>query len=190
MDISKTYKALYEKVISEHSEVFEKQDIHEMEAFMQQIIQARRIFLMGVGREGIATRGFAMRLMHLGKESHWIWDDTTPNMGEGDLFIATNGSGEIGHIHYVVEEAQKTGAKVAVVTGSPGGKTAKIADHVLFVPACVYNGTDKRAVDSILPMGSLFEEHLFMLFDLMIIMMAEEMKIEKQEMSARHRNIE
>ena len=27
----------------------------------------------GAGREGLSTREFAMRLMHLGKESHWIW---------------------------------------------------------------------------------------------------------------------
>ena len=37
---------------------------------MELICKAKRIFLMGVGREGISTRGFAMRLMHLGKKSH------------------------------------------------------------------------------------------------------------------------
>ena len=77
---------------------------------MELIIKAGRIFVMGVGREGIAARAFAMRLMHLGKEVHWIWDDTTPGMHEGDLFIAVNGSGEIGHIAYTVKEAAKTGA--------------------------------------------------------------------------------
>ncbi len=61
---------------------------------------------MGVGREGIAGRSFAMRLMRLGKEVHWIWDDTTPGM-VGDLFIAINGSGKIGHIHYVVEQGER-----------------------------------------------------------------------------------
>lgn len=91
----------------EHEKVFEKQDLTELEQFMELICKAKRIFLMGVGREGISTRGFAMRLMHLGKESHWIWDDTTPGMHEGDLFIATNGSGQIGHITYVVEQAKK-----------------------------------------------------------------------------------
>ena len=40
-------------------------------------------------------------------------------MQPGDLFIATNGSGAIGHITYVVEQAKKAGATVAVVTGSP-----------------------------------------------------------------------
>lgn len=49
-----------------------------------------------LGKE-MATRAFAMRLMHMGKEIHWIWDDTTPSIGEGDLLIATLGDGRIGH---------------------------------------------------------------------------------------------
>jgi hypothetical protein len=60
----------------------------------------------------------------------WIWDDTTPNLRDGDLLIATSGSGEIGHIHYVVETAKKRGAQVALVTGDPLKKTAQIADLV------------------------------------------------------------
>ncbi|MDO5107588.1 MAG: PhzF family phenazine biosynthesis protein, partial [Coriobacteriaceae bacterium] len=28
---------------------------------------------------------------HLGKEVHWIWDDTTPGMASGDLFIGRRG---------------------------------------------------------------------------------------------------
>lgn len=105
--------------MQEHLEVFKKQDINQLKEFMELIKKADCIFLMGVGREGISTRGFAMRLMHLGKETHWIWDDTTPGMHKNDLFIATNGSGQIGHITYVVEQAKKAGTKVAVVTGSP-----------------------------------------------------------------------
>lgn len=116
MNVGEKYKELYQAVMEEHEKVFEKQDLTELEQFMELICKAKRIFLMGVGREGISTRGFAMRLMHLGKESHWIWDDTTPGMHEGDLFIATNGSGQIGHITYVVEQAKKAGATVAVVT--------------------------------------------------------------------------
>ena len=77
------YEELYRTVLNEHREVFEKQDLDEVTLFMEQIRKAERIFVMGVGREGIAGRSFAMRLMHLGKEVHWIWDDTTPGMHEG-----------------------------------------------------------------------------------------------------------
>jgi 6-phospho-3-hexuloisomerase len=190
MDIAKQYEELYNTVLKEHLEVFKKQDIAEVEAFMRAIMDSERIFIMGVGREGIAARGFAMRLMHLGKEVHWIWDDTTPGMARGDLFIAVNGSGKIGHIHYVVEEAQKTGATIAVVTGSPKEKTPLLADIVLFVPACVFNGTDERAIPSIQPMGALFEQHCFILYDIIIVMLEKAMGRTHQEMERRHRNVE
>lgn len=184
------YVKLYQTILKEHKSVFEKQSLDEMAAFMEQIKGAGRIFVMGVGREGIAGRAFAMRLMHLGKEVHWIWDDTTPGMHEGDLFIAINGSGKIGHIHYVASQAKETGASLAVVTGSPGEKTALSADCLLFVPASVFNGTDKRIVPSIQPMGNLFEQHLFLLFDILIMMMEEEWKVTDEQMEERHRNIE
>lgn len=190
MNTKQSYDELYSEILKEHTEVFKRQNIDEIDEFMCNIKNACRIFIMGVGREGIATRSFAMRLMHLGKEVHWIWDDTTPGMHKGDLFIVTNGCGEIGHMHYIVEKAQKVGVKVAIVTGSPNGATAKIADCVLFVPAFVYNGTDKRVVKSIFPMGSLFEQHLFLLFDIIVMLLAEYLGVSQDEMELRHRNIE
>jgi 6-phospho-3-hexuloisomerase len=189
-DAVKQYETLYETVLTEHRKVFEQQDIAEIEAFMNAIVKAGRIFVMGVGREGIAARGFAMRLMHLGKEVHWVWDDTTPGMGEGDLFIVVNGSGKIGHIHYVTEEAKKTGVTLAVVTGTPREKTPALADVVVFVPACVFNGADERAVPSIQPMGALFEQHCFILYDIVIVMLEKTMGRTHEEMEKRHRNIE
>lgn len=190
MDIEKRYGELYGIILKEHLQAFERQDLMELQRFMDEIRRAERIFVMGVGREGIAGRAFAMRLMHLGKEVHWIWDDTTPGMGKGDLLIATNGSGEIGHIHYVVEQAKQTGAAIAVVTGSPNGKTPALADKVLFVPASVYHGTDARVAPSVQPMGNLFEQHLFLLFDIVVVMLAEEMGVGYAEMEGRHRNVE
>ena len=96
----KIYEKLYQTILLEHEKVFAAQDIKELDAAMEEIASANRIFITGAGREGIAARGFAMRLMHLGKEVHWLWDDTTPGMKPGDLFIAINGSGSIGHIDY------------------------------------------------------------------------------------------
>ena len=137
---------LYRTILEEHRNVFEAQDTEELEKFLDYLKEVKRVFVMGVGREGIAGRAFAMRLMHLGKEVHWIWDDTTPGMCAGDLFVVISGSGKIGHIHYTAKQAKKTGASLAVVTGGPRGKTAQLADCRLFVPAAVFNGTDERAV--------------------------------------------
>lgn len=189
VNLKERYCELYQVVLDEHRQVFEKQDLVQYEHFADVLAAHQRIFVMGVGREGIAARSFAMRLMHLGKEVHWIWDDTTPGMHEGDLFLAVNGSGNISHINCVLENAVKTGADTLVVTGSPSGKATKIAKEYLFVPAAVFKGVDE-VVPSVQPMGNLFEQHLFLLFDITIMLLEQELQISHEAMERQHRNIE
>lgn len=185
-----TYLELYELLLEEHRQVFAAQDEMELEDMMQMIMKAARIFVTGCGREGIAARSFAMRLMHLGKETHWLWDDTTPGMQKGDLFVVVNGSGKIGHIDYLLDQAGKTGASRLVVTGAPLEKTTQEAEYCVFVPACVYKGSDRRGVKSVQPMGNLYEQHLFLLFDIVVILLMDKMNLTHGQMESRHRNIE
>ncbi len=186
----KNYQELYNTILDEHKKVFEKQDTKMIEDCEKVINRHDRIFVLGVGREGLAARSFAMRLMHLGKEVHWVWDDTTPGMSENDLLIAVNGSSNIGHINYVLEQAKNHKTTVMVVTGSPSGKAASLyADYVLFVPGSVYKGVDE-VVPSIQPMGNLFEQHLFLLFDMMVMNIEQISGITHEQMSNNHRNVE
>ena len=81
------------------------------------------------------------------------------------------------------------------ITGSPK-KTAFPKEEnsgsmsPTLVPAAVFNGTDDRAVPSIQPMGNLFEQHLYMLFDMIVMMLEEKMQVSHADMEKRHRNIE
>lgn len=185
------FETMYKKILSEYEQVFQKIDQDNIREFIDTVKKHDRIFLIGVGREGMATRAFAMRLMHMGKEIHWIWDDTTPSICPGDLVIATLGDGQIGHINYVCERAKEAGGIIYAVTGSPSGKTASdLADQVLFVPAAVYRGTDD-VVPSFQPMGNLFEQCLLILFDMIVMTIVEETPdLTFEKMSGRHRNIE
>ena len=185
------FTEMYEKILDEYRQVFEKVDQKGMREFIDEVKKHDRIFLIGVGREGMATRAFAMRLMHMGKEIHWIWDDTTPAIREGDLLIATLGDGCIGHINYLCERAKEAGAMLYVVPGSPSGKTAKsLADKVFFVTAAVYRGTDD-VVPSFQPMGNLFEQCVLILFDIIIMTIVDETPgLTFEKMSSRHRNVE
>lgn len=119
------YTELYEGILQELRRVFEELKEASLTAFVETIKSHNRIFFIGVGREGMVTRAFAMRLMHMGKSIFWVWDDTTPAMEKGDLLVATSGSGEIGHIDYVCRKAKEHGAFVCLITGSPSGDTAK-----------------------------------------------------------------
>ena len=63
------YKKLYEDILQEHRRVYESLDEKDLHRFIDTVKKHDRIFLIGVGREGMATRAFAMRLMHMGKET-------------------------------------------------------------------------------------------------------------------------
>jgi 6-phospho-3-hexuloisomerase len=184
-----TVKSRFANAVVELSRVAERIDDGQVEHFMAAIERAPRVFLVGAGREGLSTKAFAMRLTHLGKPTHWIWDDTTPGIAKGDLLIVVSGGGSIGHIDYVFERAAEAGAEIAVVTGDPSGITPKKAKTVLFLPAAVYKGK-AEVVASTQPMGNLFEQALFILFDQIVMALAARMGVAEAAMEARHRNVE
>lgn len=153
------------------------------------LARAGRVFVIGVGREGLAARGFAMRLMHTGTTVHWGWDDTTPNVTADDVLVMVNGSGEIGHLDYVFGQVRATGATTVVVTGVPDAATPRSADHVLAVPAAVYHGRGDL-VPSIQPMGSLFEQATGLVLDLLVLEVVARKGLALGALAARHRNFE
>jgi 6-phospho-3-hexuloisomerase len=184
----------FASAVAELGRVAARIDDARVDEFMAAIERAPRIFVVGAGREGLSAKAFAMRLTHLGKPTHWIWDDTTPGIAKGDLVIIVSGGGSIGHIDYVFDRAAEAGGEIIVVTGDPSGVTPKKAHElkggtVLFLPAAVYKGK-AEVVASVQPMGNLFEQALFILFDQVAVALAERMGISKAAMEARHRNVE
>lgn len=176
-------------VAQEIATVVGRVDEEQVEDVVTALSKAPRAFVLGVGREGLAARGFAMRLGHTGIETHWGWDDTTPAVGPEDVFILVNGSGEIGHLDYVFNQVKPTGAKTIVVTGVPDAVTPQKADLVLAVPASVYKGTGDL-VPSIQPMGSLFEQCTLVTLDLVVLLLAKAKNLSFADLAARHRNFE
>ena len=91
--------------------------------------------------------------------------------------------------NYVADMAKKNGAKLALITPSSEGFLLSIADMVVNVPAAAY-----KAVGDFVPseqlMGNLFEQTLFIFYDILVMMLREEMDIKPEEMVARHRNVE
>jgi 6-phospho-3-hexuloisomerase len=184
----------FANAVAELGRVAARLDDDQIDAFMAAVERAPRIFVVGAGREGLSAKAFAMRLTHLGKPTHWIWDDTTPGIAKGDLVIVVSGGGSIGHIDYVFDRAVEAGGEIVVVTGDPDGVTPKKAHGikegtVLFLPAAVYKGK-AEVVPSTQPMGNLFEQALFILFDQVAVALAARMGISKAAMEARHRNVE
>lgn len=199
MSYIETYQKFAKAIVEEHDAVFKLLDMDQLKVFMDAIITADRVFIHGTGREGISMRGFAMRLAHLGKKVHWLMDDTTIGMQEGDLFILTDGCGDVGIHRWIVQQAKKTGARIAVITGLPEGNLVKTyADLVLFIHSTVYmhESEDPNAprqhdvVPTNQPMGNQYEQHLYLLLDIIVILIKDEMGLTYDDMEARHRNVE
>ncbi|MFV0253191.1 MAG: SIS domain-containing protein [Beutenbergiaceae bacterium] len=176
-------------ILGELGQTFDRIDAAQLDRVVEILAAAGRVFVIGVGREGLAARGFAMRLMHAGLEVHWAWDDTTPGIGTGDVLLMVNGSGSIGHLDYVFGQIKPTGATTIVVTGVPQEATPQAADAVLQVPATVFHGRGDL-VPSIQPMGSLFEQACMVTFDILVVRVAERRRTDAAAMTARHRNFE
>lgn len=187
--MSDRFTELQKVCMSELTQVFDRMNDASVRQLLEAIKGARRIFTLGGGREGLATKAFAMRMMHLGKPSYWIWDDTTPSIGEGDLMVCACGSADTGHENYITERAKKAGAKLALITAADSGFIMNIADVSVKLPAAAY-----RAAGDFVPtaqlMGNLFEQALFIFYDILVMMLREEMNIAPEEMVARHRNVE
>nr|WP_083468235.1 SIS domain-containing protein [Methylobacterium tarhaniae] len=182
----------YRQALAELEHVFARLDDAAVDAAVAAIAGAGRVALYGVGREGLQMRGFAMRLFHLGLEASVVGDMATPPIGAGDLLVVSAGPGSFSTVLALIGTARAAGAAVLVVTAQGGGEAAQRADRVLVVPAQTM--ADDRAGDqggaSILPMGSLYEGALFVLFEIMIVKLRARLGVSPEAMRANHTNLE
>lgn len=181
---------LYQTALSELGSVFERLNDADVDRACRMIAEADKTVVFGGGRERLQIMGFAMRLYHMGRAVAVEGDMTTPPVGRGDLFIVTVGPGEISTALALLGVAKAAGAKILVITAQPAGRAAAYADFVLHLPAQTMadDQGDKRT--SVLPMGSLYEGALFVLFEIMILKLVALLKVTPEAMRANHTNLE
>jgi len=180
---------LYRAALDDLARVFARLEPGPVERAVEAIAKARQLALYGVGREGLQMRGFAMRLYHLGLKSSVVGDMSAPQLGTGDLFLASAGPGHFATVEALLGVARRDGARTLVVTAEASGPCARAADLVLLVPAQTM-ARDQAAPTSVLPMGSLYEGALFLLFEVMILKLRERLGVSAEAMRARHTNLE
>jgi 6-phospho-3-hexuloisomerase len=181
---------LYIGALQELGGVFAALNDSDVDKALQMVADAEKIVVFGGGRERLQIMGFAMRLYHMGLDVAVEGDMTTPPVGDGDLFIATVGPGEISTACALLGVARSAGAKVLVLTAQPGGKAATYADFVLHLPAQTMADDQGDSATSVLPMGSLYEGALFVLFEVMVLKLMAKLNVSAEAMRANHTNVE
>lgn len=181
-------KTRMQAALAELAAVAAAMDETALEMACGRILGARRVMLYGCGREGLMMRALAMRLYHLGLSISMQGDLTAPPLGEGDLFFAACGPGQLSTVTALAGVARAAGAGVLMVTAEPAGASVALADQVLVIPA----QTMARDLggDSVLPMGSLFEGAMFVVFEIMVLRLRAMRGEAAEAMRARHTNME
>ncbi|KAG1362295.1 3-hexulose-6-phosphate isomerase [Cocos nucifera] len=156
---------------------------------------AGKVFVHGVGREGLMMKALCMRLYHLGLSAHVVGDVTTPPIAAGDLLLASAGPGGFSTVDAICGVAKSAGARVALLTAQPGAGSiaCRSADAVAYIPAQTMADDEEelRAPRGVrLPMGSLYEGALFVLFEMVVLRLAEVLGQAPAHLRSRHTNLE
>ncbi len=118
-------------------------------------------------------RGFAMRLMHMGKPAYVVGDAVTPAFTPGDLLIVGSGSGSTLSLVAVAEQARNQRGAIALLTLDSGSPIAKLAGTVVRIPAPSPKSASSASMQSRQPMATLFEQALGVLLDSCVLLLME-----------------
>lgn len=158
--------------------------------------QNGRVFLYGVGREGLMLKALCMRLFHLGLSAHFVFDMTTPPIDAADLLIASAGPGGFSTVDALCAVARSNGGRVLLLTAQPEtGSCVKHANAVAYVAAQTMADDDADAERDaksrpLLPMGSVYEAALFVLFEMVVYKLGEALGESPEAVRSRHTNLE
>lgn len=157
---------LHSSVEKEIRQALRRIDRKDFDNLYDNIINSERIFITGMGRSGLIGQIFAMRLMHLGFKPFIIGESITPRMEKDDLLIAVSGTGESKVTNTIARAAKMVKTKVLAITGGRNNTLSRIADRSMVIP---YAKTAGKKGSSMQPLGTLFEQCVYLLFDLLVL---------------------
>ena len=156
---------------------------------IDEILSAKKVFFVGVGRVMLSLKSVAKRLAHLGIETHLVGEITEPAISEGDILIAASGSGESIFPKEIAKKAKFLGAKVIMIGSNRESTLAGISDFMLRVPTNTKNNCQDE-IESKQIMTSLFEQFLLLYGDIIAKIIVDKKNINIKELWQFHANLE
>ncbi|HKZ90390.1 MAG TPA: SIS domain-containing protein [Thermoplasmata archaeon] len=145
------------------------------------VTSAKKLFVYGVGRSGLAARAFAMRMVQLGLECFFIGETITPVVSPGDAVLIVSNTGSTMSAIQVANIARRVGAKVVSVTGQKSSKLAHASNVVL----CVQEDHDANR-SRLAPLATLFEDATMLLLDGVVAQVMVNLGQTEADMRGRH----
>ena len=172
----------------------------EAERFIREILNAKRVYVIGAGRSGLVAKAFAMRLMHLGLHAYVVGETITPALNRGDVMVIFSGSGRTKTVADLAETAREIGGRICLITSDADSRIGKIADCTVIIEHhrdAVENDAEEFEIrqmmgdhKSFAPLGTLFETASMIFADAVISRMMEIEQVDESALKNRHTNIE
>lgn len=159
----------------------------EVSAMADMLETKGRIFCDGAGRSGLQAKGFAMRLIQMGFCAAVVGEATAPAIAQGDILLICSASGETPMLIEHARKAKTIGAKVLLITAGDTSSLAAVCDRKILIRASSKRQTTPASIQ---PMGSLFEQSVGILFDILVLHLMKKYGISNQEMVLNHANLE
>ena len=184
------FKCFYNEAVKEIEGALDSVDSAHVDKLIEDIYNAEKVFLVGVGRVMLSLEAFAKRLTHLGISAHCVGDITEPAISDKDILIVASGSGESIVPVVIAKKAKEIGVKKIIHIGSnPQGAVRKYADYMVRIPVRTRLYLEDE-IESNQIMTSLFEQTLLVFGDVIAKMMVSEKGIDLKKLWRFHANLE
>ena len=184
-----TFGMTREIILSELEQVLSRVEDDAVCEFINLILKAKKVFVMGVGRVMLMSQAFAKRLGHLRINSFVVGETTMPSIGKGDLLIVASGSGETLTCANVARLAKKHGAEIALVTARKDSTIKRLSRFAIRIPSPTKVDVTPEII-SRQPMTNLFEQSLLLFYDAVSIMIQNKKGITEKDLWKLHANLE
>lgn len=185
----------YSFILGKIKDITDRISIEEFNKFINFMIKAPRIYIIGAGRSGLVAKAFGMRLVHLKKKVFIVGETITPAMRRGDALVAVSGSGKTTWVVETAKASKALGGKVAAITWDINSDLARLADIAVLIksetiPRDVAGYTTRELMGIPLPpLGSLFEISTLIFFEACVLELMNCLGIEEDEMRKIHTNL-
>lgn len=156
-------------------------DSSKREALTEAILGSRKVFIYGSGRSGLVGQLFAVRLVQLGLDVHFVGEMTTPIIGKEDLTLLISFTGKTSSVVQTAQIARRIGSRIICVTGTADSPLAKVSDVSVILDVPQSDDIRRTA-----PLGTLFEDSTLLFFDCIVSDLMSRSGTTEEDMRRRH----
>lgn len=176
-------------ILKEINEATHQIDRENIDKFIEDILNADKVFVTGVGRVMLSLQAFVKRLNHLGITAYCVGDIAEPAITEKDILIVGSGSGCSIIPVVIAKKAKEYNAKIIHIGSNPHSNMETLANYMVRIPVRTRLFLEDET-ESGQPMTSLFEQSLLVFCDTIAMMIIEKKGLNMDKLWMYHANLE